>query len=473
MAGKLSGKYMDQLEQWIGTGPKQFELLYSIMRDGCNATTFHQKCDGQGPTVTVLYNQQGTVYGAYTALNWDQSGAWKSDGTAFMFRLQLNGTAAANKFAAKTATHAIYCPSTYGPAFGDGHDLFTFQNSVTNSGGYFALNGYMKIGNTFDPKGVSSNDINNGNMNVNELEVYKVTDGKRTKCLDKPWRNTPEWNMKFLQNLKSELDSFSPPFRVQVPQSNILIIGPVGAGKSSFFNTIASVFRGRVTGQAPSGCAEHSITSHYSSYQVRSCSSGKPLKFRLCDTRGLEETQGIDANDVSFLLDGNVPDGYLFNPSAPISPEIPGFKKNTTLKDKIHCVCIVIDGSTAGILPEKMLEKIKGMQAKMHFRRVPQMVLLTKVDKICPEVESDTSKVYKSEAVLEQVNKISQLLGIPRNYVLPVKNYETEIELSDDVNILALLCLRQLLRASEDYMFNFLDQAEQDSDSVSGLTAKD
>ena len=49
----------------------------------------------------------------------------------------------------------------------------------------------------------------------------------------------------------------------------------------------------------------------YSPYQVRSCSSGKPLKFRLCDTRGLEETQGIDANDVSFLLDGNVPDGYL------------------------------------------------------------------------------------------------------------------------------------------------------------------
>ena len=29
----------------------------------------------------------------------------------------------------------------------------------------------------------------------------------------------------------------------------------------------------------------------------------------------------------------------------------------------------MIDGSTAGILPEKMLEKIKAMQAKMHFRR--------------------------------------------------------------------------------------------------------
>ena len=45
-------------------------------------------------------------------------------------------------------------------------------------------------------------------------------------------------------------------------------------------------------------------------YQVRSSSSGKPLNFRLCDTQGLEEGQGIDAHDIVYLLDGNVPDGY-------------------------------------------------------------------------------------------------------------------------------------------------------------------
>ena len=65
----------------------------------------------------------------------------------------------------------------------------------------------------------------------------------------------------FLENLTSEIDSFAPPRVVQIPQSRILIVGPVGAGKSSFFNTIASVFRGHVTGQAASGCSEHSITS--------------------------------------------------------------------------------------------------------------------------------------------------------------------------------------------------------------------
>ena len=97
---------------------------------------------------------------------------------------------------------------------------------------------------------------------------------------------------------------------------------------------------------------------------------------------------------------------------------------------------------------------------------------MTKVDKICPEVEEDTSKVFKSEAVIEQVNKVSQLLGIPRNRVLPVKNYETEIEVNDSVNILALITLRQILRASEDYMYNFIDEVESHSDETSGATAR-
>lgn len=165
---------MDQLEQWIGAGPKKFELLYSITRDGCSATTFHQKCDHQGPTVTVLYNQQKTVYGAYTALGWDQSGAYAGDANAFLFRLQYNGTAAGNKFPCKNEAYSIYRAGTYGPTFGSGHDLHTFSGSINNAGGYFPLNGYCKIGNSYNTQGISADQINNGTMNVTDLEVYKV-----------------------------------------------------------------------------------------------------------------------------------------------------------------------------------------------------------------------------------------------------------------------------------------------------------
>ena len=47
----------------------------------------------------------------------------------------------------------------------------------------------------------------------------------------------------------------------------------------------------------------------YRMYRVRG-SSGQPMNFRLCDTRGIEENQEMDANSVSYLLEGNVPEGH-------------------------------------------------------------------------------------------------------------------------------------------------------------------
>jgi hypothetical protein len=45
-------------------------------------------------------------------------------------------------------------------------------------------------------------------------------------------------------------------------------------------------------------------------YQVRNGISGKPMNFRLHDTMGLETDQGIDAHEMCYLLDGNLPDRH-------------------------------------------------------------------------------------------------------------------------------------------------------------------
>ena len=174
MGGKLTDKDMDQLEQWIGTGPKTFTLLYAITRDGCNSTTFHQKCDNQGPTVTVLYNQQGSVYGGYTSVTWQATGSYSNDQNAFLYQLCYSKTPTYTKFQRNGNGNDLHQNSNYGPTFGGGHDLHTFSGTVNNSGGYFALNGHMYIGTSYNNQGKSDNQINNGNMNVTELEVYKV-----------------------------------------------------------------------------------------------------------------------------------------------------------------------------------------------------------------------------------------------------------------------------------------------------------
>lgn len=57
-----------------------------------------------------------------------------------------------------------------------------------------------------------------------------------------------------------DIFKYRPSIRA-VPQARILLVGPVGAGKSSFFNSVNSMFRGRMTCQAIAGTADKSVTT--------------------------------------------------------------------------------------------------------------------------------------------------------------------------------------------------------------------
>ena len=174
MSELLQKAYKDQLVKWIGR-PCHFRLLYKISRDGCSAQTFHQKCDGQGPTVTVLYNTNNTIFGGYLSQSWNSDLDYINDANAFLFRLQYTGASNPLKFAVSKAASAGYGHSSYGPTFGGGHDIHTFSGTINKSGNYFPLNGYVgEIGNSYNLNGQSSSTITNDNLQVTDLEVYSV-----------------------------------------------------------------------------------------------------------------------------------------------------------------------------------------------------------------------------------------------------------------------------------------------------------
>jgi hypothetical protein len=116
------------------------------------------------------------VYGGYAPVCWNSSTQWINNTSAFLYQLRFNGNDKTTKFSIKSSNyqHALYCHQNYGPTFGGGNDIRTFTNTVNISGTYFTLNGYTNFGHTYDTQGFTANDINNGNMNVEELEVYKV-----------------------------------------------------------------------------------------------------------------------------------------------------------------------------------------------------------------------------------------------------------------------------------------------------------
>ncbi|CAC5404512.1 Interferon-induced protein 44-like [Mytilus coruscus] len=335
-----------QITEWIG-GRQKYTLLFKASRDGCVATTFHSKCNNKGATVTVLLYQ--------------------------------NGTAKPVQFPVTVPGHAINDNPNYGPTFGGGHDLYTFNGTVNHDGTCYPLNGSANFGNSYNMKGENLNTICNGNLKVTDLEVYMVEELPNAP-LENPWRRTPEWNLKFLEELKANIEHYKPLKELKIQQARILLVGQVGAGKSSFFNTINSIFRGYITSQACSGNAEHSLTTVYRTYQVRNGPSGKPMNFRLHDTRGLEADQGIDGQEISYIVDGHLPDRHQFNPSLPISPELHGFITSPQLSDKIHCVAFVMDSSTVDVLPEKVLERIKSLQTRLNQKG---MVLLPQHAEIC------------------------------------------------------------------------------------------
>ncbi|XP_061167740.1 interferon-induced protein 44-like [Saccostrea echinata] len=294
------------------------------------------------------------------------------------------------------------------------------------------------------------------------MSVFVVEGPNRKNNSNKPWREPPEWSDEAYSKLKKLLVDYKPMREANVSAANILLVGQIGAGKSSFFNSVNSIFRGKITSKASSGSFEHSVTTAFRKYKIKDFTSGKFLNFRLCDTRGFEDEFEIDLHEISFILDGNIPDQYQFNPMVPMTSDSPKFMKDPDLQDKIHCVAIVVDGSTVDVMPEKVRKQLKDLQVILNLRNLPQVVLMTKLDKVCPEVEEDISNTFASATISKAVKTVGEIMGLPRGHVFPVKNFEKETKLNIGAGFLLMDALKQCLDFADDFMDGQLDKMDSE-----------
>uniref|UniRef100_A0A8D0KLZ3 TLDc domain-containing protein n=1 Tax=Salvator merianae TaxID=96440 RepID=A0A8D0KLZ3_SALMN len=440
MAGIQSRLTEKQKQAFLALfGAKSLNLLYKGSIHGYNVGIFHNICNTQGPTFVVGYNASGFIFGGFTSQSYRSSGTHLCDDKAFLFSMKGSGGKPL-KFPIKISSKAVLDHNSYGPYFGDGDLVFLPGNSpvvTTNSSA-----GTYKF---------FAEDLHGNDLKLVECEVYRPEDVG--SIMENPWRET-KWTAGEREELVKQVLSFKPYLNT-LPHFRVLFLGPIGAGKSSFFNSVNSVFRGYVTSQALTGRDSTSLTKQYKTYKIRN-GEGKQLPIVFCDTMGLEDKRGsgLHVDDVDKLLQGHVPDKYQFNPSAAIAPNVLGYIKNPSLKDQIHCVAFIIDGSTVEILPENLEEKLKQIRQIANNLGVPQLVILTKVDQLCSTLEEDLSAVYKVMAVRKQMELIEEKLGIPLCHIVPVKNYSSELELKTNVDILTLIAVRQLLRLAEGFLDN-------------------
>ncbi|KAM5256403.1 interferon-induced protein 44-like [Ctenodactylus gundi] len=252
-------------------------------------------------------------------------------------------------------------------------------------------------------------------------------------------------------SLLNSLRAYKPPTRL-VSQVRILLLGPVGSGKSSFFNSVKSIFYGHTTRQAMVGSANTSITEQYRVYSIKD--GGRHLPFILCDSMGLDEKdeEGLCVGDIPCILQGSVPDRYQFNPCNPITAKHPNFILNTSTNDWIHCVVYVLDINSVDHLSAKMVAKLNQIHKAVLNCGAAHVALLTKVSDYREILEDNFLNMTKQTLSQSQVMKVNKLLGIPVFNILMVENYVSERELDPFKDVVILSALRQMLRATDDFL---------------------
>ncbi|XP_069116505.1 interferon-induced protein 44-like [Argopecten irradians] len=470
----LTPKEKQAIQNLISDGPKSFTKVYSAKEDGCDASIFHRKCDNIGPTLTLIYNTLGEVYGGYTSVSW-QSVKTKQpvyDDNAFLCLLRKDGNPHVMKFQINLPMSAVMLDTQSGPTFGSGPDLQVFTGKISPEvDGTFRLNSSM-VPLSYTNLPSSLEDEITSDTSASDVVVYSVKDSAQP-IREKPWRSEPRFDKEYLKQLMDEVEDYWPLKDMGVSEDalqhvNILFIGPIGAGKSSFLNSVESVFRGHVTMSASAGSRTKSVTSAYRQYPISGSDNRQYLKFQLCDCRGLDDGNNM-SRDIEAILEGHMPDNYTFNISNPLTSATHGFRKDPKLKDKIHCVVYVLDASKynaefdISFVTEDVRDQIKDIQDMVDQKGIPQLILLNKVDIACLQTKQDTSHVYRSEAILQKCGDAGNCLGLPPMTVLPMKNYFMEPTNTDEISILALYNIRQMLRAADTFLrVNHLDELRAD-----------
>jgi len=122
--------------------------LYLASKDGDRGIDFHEKCDGKGPTVTIIETTAGYVFGGYTDVSWSSANGWYRSSNSFLFQLHPN--VAQYTLVSGKESNAMYHAGSYGPTFGSGHDLTVKVGALSNSQSYVNGHGYKAGGYTLN-----------------------------------------------------------------------------------------------------------------------------------------------------------------------------------------------------------------------------------------------------------------------------------------------------------------------------------
>uniref|UniRef100_A0A8K9X796 G domain-containing protein n=1 Tax=Oncorhynchus mykiss TaxID=8022 RepID=A0A8K9X796_ONCMY len=194
------------------------------------------------------------------------------------------------------------------------------------------------------------------------------------------------------ETLMESISSYKPDCEA-LSEARVLLLGTVGVGKSSFISSVQSVFTGRFT-----NCFGHILQL----FNIRGQSPEQPTALVLCDVMGLGdgETAGLTLHDTLAIIKGHAPEGH---------------KVHEGERTQVPPVCVRQRASIGIMVVGTVVNSVSQQCVKqMCFVGVHQVALLTQLDK---------------------VRVVQALLGMSTSYIVPVKNYSSELDVDENTDI--------------------------------------
>jgi hypothetical protein len=103
------------------TSRQNAELLYSGTTHGWRCADFHSNCDFKGPTLVVVQDSQGYIFGGYTPIDWRSTKQTSDEDiskTSFLFSVKSPFGNKFKVFRTTTITASVFFSTQDGPIFG-------------------------------------------------------------------------------------------------------------------------------------------------------------------------------------------------------------------------------------------------------------------------------------------------------------------------------------------------------------------
>ncbi|KAL7872512.1 hypothetical protein SRHO_G00074950 [Serrasalmus rhombeus] len=444
--------------QSLFSQPVRFHLLYKSSHHGAQLSKLLSSFDTSGKFVLVVFLQTGEVRGGFTSRSL-KVGRTFDDEEAFVFEVNRR----AKRFPALRSAKAVEVHFT------DSGQTITFGQQA----GYGGFAFKQPLSSTSSPVAVSFGKclrVNSDDqvmcVDIGPDETYgcRWPEEKSARCVDvelhrvqdlgdllpSPWREVC-WTDWTRQSLRHNFASYKLVLET-LPRVRALLLGPVGSGKSSLVNSIRSTIYRRIVHLPNVGTATGSFTKKLKSYDIRAEKGGSPSALSLCDVMAIgdEDFAGLSYSDTLDIIKGHVPEGYKFQSDFPINDKINGYRAAPTLKDQIHCVLFVLDAAKVTSYSSSLRTSLRRLHTTVSDLGIPQLILLTHVDQVCLAVKESMMSVYSSRVVQEKMQKAAELVGLPLSYVLPVKNYISQLSVDLNTDILLLNVVNSILQAVDD-----------------------